>query len=101
MEQDGYKFLSRSRMKDGSVHDFTVEKHGEVFLIKTLFLSGKTDIIATLRSQVLFNRIVNRKETYGNFVLVTNGRLYRPWEEKYRDAGIIVMDNKTEYPWNK
>lgn len=101
MEQDGYKLLSRSRMKDGAVYDFIVEKHGEIFQVKTVFLYGKTDLIMTLRAKVLFDRIVNREDKYGHFVLATNGRLYRPWEEKFRDAGIIVMDNKTEYPWNE
>lgn len=101
MEKDGYKLLSRSRMKDGSVHDFVVKKHDEIFQVKTLYLSGKTDLIVTLRAQVLLNRINERKDKSGHFVLVTNGRLYKPWEQKYKDAGIIVMDCRTEYPWNK
>lgn len=101
MEQDGYKLLSRAKLKDGSVHDFVVEKHGETFQIKTLFLSGKTDIIVTLRSQVLLNRIKNRVDQSGHFVLVTNGRLYKPWKEKYEKEGIIVMDSGIRYPWNE
>lgn len=100
MLQDGYALLSRTKQKDGSVHDFTVEKDGISYQVKTVFLYGKTDIMTTLRAQVLYNRIRDRSDASGQFMLITNGRLYKPWRERYKKAGIITVEKQDGLQWS-